>query len=356
MITETKLRVNEWVTSPKSCFLLGAGCSKCAGKLLIGDLTKKVLASLDPDIDKEFKRLKKIGTRTPTIEDLINYLIRNQCILQTLEDTSVYPLKASWVDKSLLDIKSKIVETIIDDWIESPTHANFLRCICRTRSKDVRDIFTLNYDTVIESTLDHLRFHYIDGFRGSRNGWFDPLVFDEDPVSDPYFRIYKLHGSINWCRESSGHVRRTIVSATIPIKDPVVVYPSEQKYLQTQFGIYETLMERFRKRLQVRNSNNYLVTIGYSFNDEHINEAIIDAIQKNNNLTAIAFVGRDPDSDYQQKNFESIEERCDHRFNAYIGNSFHVGNALDPICTKDLLKEELWKFENLVNYITGSAL
>lgn len=357
MKVDTKERVLEWMTSPDSCFLIGAGCSLCAGKPLIGALTDSVINNIDASIKEEFNGLKITGSRQPTIEDLINYLIRYQCILQTVKDTKRHPLQPDWIDSALDSIKKEIVGHIADKWAESPTHARFLQRICGAWSKSVRDIFTLNYDTVIEATLDHLRFHYVDGFRGSRHAWFDPSVFDEEPVSNPYFRVYKLHGSINWLRESTGHVRRTIINSKSDIGDPVVVYPSEQKYLQTQFGIYEVIIGRFRERLRENRANNFLVTLGYSYNDEHINEAIIDAvIAKNSNLTVIAFVGPDSNIDEQKKRFKAIEERCDNRFNAYVGNMFHVGGALDDASTKTLLREELWKFESLVDYITGAAV
>jgi hypothetical protein len=351
---KTKEQVLEWLTSPDSCFLIGAGCSLCAKKPLIGELTDSVLKSIDASIKQEFDGLKSTGSRPPTIEDLINYLVRYQCILQTVSDPTKHKLRPDWIETSLQSIKKGIVEKIIDKWDESQIHARFLKRIC---AKSVRDIFTLNYDTVIEATLDNLRFHYVDGFRGSRNGWFDPSVFDEEPVSSPYFRVYKLHGSINWIRGSTDHIRRVIVSSVADIKDPVVVYPSEQKYLQTQFGAYEILISRFRERLREDRPNNCLVTLGYSYNDEHINEAIIDAIGwKNTNLTVIAFVGPDSDIDEQRKQFQAIEARCDQRFNAYVGNKFHVGGALDDASTKVLLREELWMFEKLVDYITGATV
>jgi len=351
---DTKERVLEWMTSQDSCFLIGAGCSRCAGKPLIGALTDSVLKDVDVSIKNEFDGLMSTGSRSPTIEDLINYLVRYQCILQTVRDTTGHRLQPDWIETSLQSIKKGIVDKIIDKWTESTIHARFLQRIC---TKSVRDIFTLNYDTLIEATLDNLRFHYADGFRGSRNGWFDPSVFDEEPVSNPYFRVYKLHGSINWIRESTNHVRRAVVSSGADIKDPVVVYPSEQKYLQTQFGVYEVLIGRFRERLRANRPNNCLVTLGYSYNDEHINEAIIDAVgSKNSNLTVIAFVGPDSDIDEQKNRFQAIEARCEQRFNAYVGSIFHVGDALDDASTKTLLREELWMFEKLVDYIAGATV
>jgi hypothetical protein len=229
MIGETKERVLEWMTSPDSCFLIGAGCSRCAGKPLIGALTDNVLNNVDPKIKIEFDRLKGMGSRPPTIEDLINYLVRYQFILQTVHDTKGHGITPDWIDNSLEAIKKEIVTQIVDTWLESDVHARFLQRISVAHSMLGRDIFTLNYDTLIEATLDDLRYHYVDGFRGSRRGWFDAAIYDERPANNSYFRIYKLHGSINWLRESTGHVRRAVVNSAADITDPVVVYPSEQK-------------------------------------------------------------------------------------------------------------------------------
>lgn len=356
MTGETKERVLQWITGSDTCFLIGAGCSRCADKPLIEELTTKVIANVHQGIKTEFDGLKSRGIRPPTIEDLINYLVRYSLILQTVQNQSNHTMTPEWIENALQEIKKEIVKNIVDLWVPSSVHARFLQRVGK-RSKISRDIFTLNYDTIFEATLDHLRFPYVDGFRGSQNAWFDPSVFEEEPEIASNFRIYKLHGSINWVRENTGHVRRMVIRSADDITDQaVVVYPSEQKYLQTQFGVYETLIGRFRNRLRKNDVNNCLVIFGYSFNDEHINEAIIDAVRTiGSNLTVIAFVGPAAKADEQKLQLKAIAARCDDRFNAYVGNSFYVGEALDENESKTLLAEELWKFENLVDYIAGAA-
>lgn len=355
MHTRTKERVLQWITGSDTSFLVGAGCSRCAGKPLIGDLTKNVLSKVDSQIGIQFDALRTTSMRAPTIEDLINYLTRYRSILQTLKDTSSHPFPPTWADDALQAIKNEVVNQIADDWVHSAVHARFLRRVAGNRPGAGRDIFSLNYDTVIEATLDHLRYHYTDGFRGARRAWFDPTVFDELPVCTPSFKIHKLHGSVNWLREDTGHVRRSVVRTAADVTEAVVVYPSEQKYLQTQFGVYETLIGRFRSRLRAPSVNNCLVTLGYSFNDEHINEAIIDAINApGSNLTVIAFVGPDDNTAGQTEQFRTIEARCDSRFNAFVGDFLCIGGALDSSESQALLDANLWRFENLVDYIAGS--
>lgn len=353
---EMRERVTEWLTSSDTCFLLGAGCSRCAGKPLIGKLTADVLAKLHVDVKTAFAGLKPIGGRLPTIEDLINYLVRYNAILATVSDPGSHKFDPTWIEGALKEIKREIVAAIVDDWATSPIHERFFQRLAGHRRPI--DVFSLNYDTLIEATLDGMRAGYTDGFRGSNRAWFDPTTFDEIPPNSGIIRIFKLHGSINWLRENSGHVRRAVVRTVDDLTDePVVVYPSEQKYLQTQYGIYETMLGRFRSRLRANGVNARLVTMGYSFNDDHINEAIIDAVRATgSNLTVIAFIGPDTDPVLQAGRLQAIADRCDQRFNAYVGDSTSIGHALPGDETKDLLKENLWQFEKIVDFVAGGPV
>lgn len=323
----------------------------------MGTLTERVLEDASSRLLDQFKLLKPNGDREPTVEDLINYLVRYRDILNTITNEGGHPITTEDIDEWLTLIKRKIVSEVADDWESSDYHLRFLKRICNPRQGRSRDIFSLNYDTVVEASLDHLRISYVDGFRGTNRAWFEPEVFDKVEGSSPFFRVFKLHGSINWTRDDEGHVRRGRNANEDASGEPVVVYPSEQKYLQTQYGVYETLISLFRNRMRQTGANNCLVVLGYSFNDEHINEAIIDAIvAPNSNLTVISFVGPDSDSDKQVNRLRALASRSDHRFNAFIGSGDtgnFVGHALDEISAKAVLDEELWKFEKMVTFIAG---
>ena len=45
MSSDIREQITEWFTGNDTCFLVGAGCSACAGKPLIGKLTENVEAS-----------------------------------------------------------------------------------------------------------------------------------------------------------------------------------------------------------------------------------------------------------------------------------------------------------------------
>ena len=349
MEKHARKQIMERLTAPDTCYLLGAGCSKCADKPLIRELTRSVLEKADHELSALFKTLKRVNDRNPTVEDLINCLLRYRDVL-TISDTEITDLDTDKIDKWIQEIRRKIVATIEDDWIPSEYHRRFFSRL--KLSNRHRDIFSLNYDTVIESSLDDERLSYIDGFRGSNWAWFDPQVFEE---SNSSFRIFKLHGSVNWIRDKQEVIRRTAKRQD----DPIVVYPSEQKYIETKFGIYEELMMQFRNRLRKNKQNNCLVTLGYSFNDAHINEAICDSIvARGSYLTVIAFIGPDGKSSDQYARIEELAAKCDSRFNAFIGDGEQgkfIGQFISKSSEQNVLDAGLWQYENFVNLIDGGA-
>ena len=355
MSSNVREKIMGWLTGDESCFLLGAGCSLCAGKPLIAKLTEQVVGK-NSALSEHLKKIKPTDGHPATIEDLINYFIRCKSMLDTTRENKIQGISAGQTDNFLKEIKDKIVEKFSDNWESSPVHERFLQRLCDRKQMRPRDIFSLNYDTVLEASLDELRLPYVDGFRGANRAWFDAETFSS---SDAVCRIFKLHGSINWVRDTDGNVRRRHGrDKNMHNDESIVVYPSEQKYIQTQYGVYETLIGQFRERLRNPGiTNNCLIVLGYSFNDQHINEAICDAVTSTDNLTVVAFVGPESDSEKQAKRFDEIERRCKSRFNTFIG----TGKARRPIghATDDeeeeqeILDLDLWKFEKLVDYIAG---
>ena len=359
MASDIRELITEWMIGADTCFLLGAGCSVCAGKPLINELTKKILTGTEDKLQQQFEGLKTTAGRAATIEDLMTYLERYRDILNTITSGEGHGVSIEEIDNWLAKIKVEIINAIADDWRPSTHHMRFLQRVQNPRQGLPRDLFSLNYDTVLEASLDELRLSYVDGFRGTNRAWFDPDGFDKSGANSPLFRVFKLHGSINWTRDNDGYVRRCRDVRACVNDKPIVVYPSEQKYLQTQYGVYETLMARFRNRLQTSDANNRLVVLGYSFNDEHINEAICNAVTaRDNNLTVVSFVGQETDRAKQIERLNTIARRCDSRFNAFIGggdSGQFVGHALDEVGARAVLKAELWRFENLVTLIAGEV-
>lgn len=342
----------DWFTRSETLYLIGAGCSKCCDKPLIGELTKIVISEQNADVQSLFDDLSSENQTPLNIEDFLNFLLGMLSLSKKTTRQLVTNFSNDAIDDAIMSICRSIVQAIADDWQSSDYHARFLRRVAQDGK--ARDIFTLNYDTLIESTLEDLMFPYVDGFHGANRAFFDHTLFEQTRTPNPKFNLFKLHGSINWVRDANEVPRRIPLNSLDDSLDRLLIYPSEQKYIETRYGIYENLMKIFRHKLRSSKSNTLLVTLGYSFNDLHINEAIIDAISTdNNNLTLIGFVGADTDLAGQQARLEKIALRRPSQINFYVGNKFFIGDALDRGESEDLLSRDLWRFECAVDFIAG---
>ncbi|WP_114788839.1 SIR2 family protein [Niabella yanshanensis] len=157
------------------------------------------------------------------------------------------------------------------------------------------NIFTTNYDLYSEKAMDLLGIHYVNGFTGGISKFFNPAIFNyalaekmdlsqsKWSVIDNFFYLYKVHGSVNWV-EAKGQRQNKLFNVK-EIQDPeyarlkdestIMIHPTPLKYNASLGSPYSDLFREFQRKLM--QNNNILVTVGYSFNDEHINNLIFQA-------------------------------------------------------------------------------
>jgi len=225
------------------------------------------------DLDEEKNegaREKEIsyGERiTKIIENARNFLLEKM-----LNESSI----SKRADEPLLDIYKKF----------------YRKLLSRNSTLPRLNIFTTNYDLYSERAMDLLGIHYVNGFTGGISKFFNPTIFNyalaekmdlsqtKWNVIDNFFYLYKIHGSVNWI-EDEGENKLFNVRE---IQDPkfetlrrkeTMIYPTPLKYNASFGSPYSDLFREFQKKLMM--NNNILVTIGYSFNDEHINNLIFQA-------------------------------------------------------------------------------
>jgi hypothetical protein len=79
------------------------------------------------------------------------------------------------------------------------------------------EVFTVNYDTLVERGLESVGAPFFDGFVGTIRAPFRAdLVEDLNPSSatrlpPSFVRLWKLHGSVNWLLDTASDRRRIIV-------------------------------------------------------------------------------------------------------------------------------------------------
>jgi hypothetical protein len=327
LINEFHKQIPALLSQTRVSFLIGAGCSRCAGLPLMGSLTQQVCDRLSPDTtcDKDLKsafellneiRNRYIGVETASIEDYLSEIqdidaILSRQIAKGVENPIYHSgsneYKFEHTQLILKKIKENIADILKNGVTSIDTHRSFTRAVHyklikgRERAQAPVNYFILNYDTLFEDALALEGVTFSDGFIGGATAWWDPQCFGgEDQLTfgqrQLEARIYKLHGSIDWVRPEKSElpirVRTTLpVEGIIGRGEPVVIYPASNKYKVTQHDPYSQMMISFRKHL-ARTSNHVLGIIGYSFNDEHINVEIESGIQRSNGaLSVIIFFG-----------------------------------------------------------------
>lgn len=171
-------------------------------------------------------------------------------------------------------------------------YQNLLRkLLTRPLNLQRTNIFSLNYDTLVEQASDATGVVLLDGFVGTQCRVFRPESWEQDlyfPAEttegrvhrfDRVLHLYKLHGSITWTshRRSIEDPYGIRSSAFDPKStQPILIFPTPAKYSETLGLPYSELFRRFANAL-VR-PQSVLFTIGYGFGDEHVNAIIRQAL------------------------------------------------------------------------------
>lgn len=170
----------------------------------------------------------------------------------------------------------------------------------RTGTRDRLNIFTTNYDRLIEAGADVAGLRLIDRFVGALSPVFRSSRIDVDMHYNPpgirgeprylegVARFTKLHGSLDWINVNND-IRRIGLPFGAESLNPfleaaglstdyssLMIYPNSAKDRETAEYPYVELFRDFAAALCRPNST--LVTYGYSFGDDHINRVIRDML------------------------------------------------------------------------------
>lgn len=150
------------------------------------------------------------------------------------------------------------------------------------------EIFTTNYDCLIERSCENARVPVFDGFVGTRDPFFYPECLDDDAELPRarWVRLWKLHGSVNWLTKSVGGRKRIV--RTVPSASGELIFPSDRKYDESRQLPYIAYMDRLARLLG--SEHMILVTSGYSFGDEHINAIIFGALDSQPTANVVALM------------------------------------------------------------------
>jgi hypothetical protein len=351
-------------------FLIGAGCSKCAGLPLMEELTAKVLDSgeLDAGTTDILKGIQDsfTGASGPNIEDYLSEIIDLLAIAERrtergATDNQISIKNKQYSGQQLRESAEKIKRTISgiiergDTKIDVAVHREFVKAVHRpirpgkTDSLGCVDYICLNYDTLLEDALALEKISFSDGLDGGVTGWWNPAVFERDGLSS---RIFKLHGSINWC-EFNGDPLPRRVAGNINVQPEgdkrILIWPASTKYRETQRDPYAQLAEHGRRALRaVPGSQKILITCGYRFGDSHINLEVDRALRESDGRLTVVVFTSDNDPQGQLKMWHDDPAITEQVLIFANRGFFHGSNKTSS--GADLL---WWKFENLTRLLGG---
>lgn len=242
---EDNLKVNalmlnkNLISSSHINFLFGAGVNGRAFPQLNGFIeTIELLKSL-------------LNREVTSFEADINSLVehdRKEVYEQFKKEFILFEKEVKYNDDSLIHLREMLQE--IYKIVEKTEN--------RQRDMKQINIYTLNYDTIVEHILDSLG--YLNNSVSASNlgeniKFLDLVAYDYTTYKYmPSFMISKLHGDINR-----------------------PIYPGVNKYHTSLASEYFEI--NFRMKEQLCKYNSVLFVIGYSCNDEHINKILLDCMK-----------------------------------------------------------------------------
>ena len=259
------------------CVLLGAGIANACGLPDVGGIGKRILEKLEAE-DKEAFELQLSGR---SLEEALSRIRRISALLGSGEDT-VNGLTAERANKLDNTVCRIIVEALRIEDAENLTPVDCLAAwVARANYRQPVELFTLNYDLLLETALEKMRAPYFDGFIGTLEARFDTELSEApsgpNTESMPAFfaRLWKLHGSVNWAWNDDREIVRLGYEVPAEADRTAAIYPSDAKYEESRRVPFVVLQDIFRKTLH--QPETLVMITGYSFGDDHINEQLFHA-------------------------------------------------------------------------------
>jgi len=323
-IESARQAISEAMNAKNIAFLLGAGCSSMMkdkrelgiatmaplAKEFCGETLEARAAGFYTDPPKEGGapwRLTKVEIDyldalgidlakdySRNLERLMEVLFAQRFVLRQSENPDLHPYRAvlDGIIKKVRDflwtrITKGAFATEGDTTVRDLYERFYKKLVLRDRSLPRPWVFTTNYDHFSELAMDRLGIPYANGFSGVVERRFNPAIFryalaeQLDVASrkwtavDAFVYLCKLHGSVTWTEDDHG---------LFPIKEvwppestnQMLIYPTPAKQNSSLGSPYADLFREFQSRI-VR-EQSVLITAGYAFGDEHLNNIIYQAL------------------------------------------------------------------------------
>lgn len=341
---------NEVLSSKNLTFLFGAGCSSQLsenkeeqGIPTMGPMAQGLLAEDNTGTATRYGLTAEIKDSLTTdlgidlsneayawnLERLMEVLFGFQFALDQTGNPSLTEAKKA-VDSAIDSIKNYVFDTCNEGQHKSSAsnvlklYQTFYRKLSqRSRSLPRPTVATTNYDLFNEIAMDRIGVPYINGFLGSIEKRFNPASFRYtiaqrlDLTSqrwtslDNLVYFLKLHGSLNWHAVDDGlfPVEERPISESRDGK-AMLIYPTPAKQNASFAAPYSDIFREFQTK--VVQEQSALVTVGYGFGDEHVNNIIYQALTIPT-FRLLVFAKPEFDARISNKHVKTLQELNDPR-------------------------------------------
>jgi hypothetical protein len=270
----------EILSTPKQVgLLIGAGVSKACGLPNVEDLTievRKVITN---------SKLLELIDEGDNVETILNKIQQLSSLIKG--NKKVNNLTISIINNIEKEIKKVIFEKLtltvnFDKLCHLVIWLNFIN------QEHEKEIFSLNYDLLLEMALEKKDIPYFSGFIGNVKPFFVPDSVDDFTglyVKRSWTKLWKIHGSLNF--KKSKEMKIFIQNYPNNEYEDLLIYPSMDKYLSSRKAPFISYLDRLRKYLLI--NEKIVLILGYSFSDDHINDLIINGLNNNTRLSIFAF-------------------------------------------------------------------
>ena len=308
-------RIEPWLTalfqSEHLSLLVGTGLTTGICNIAgvdAADMQAAEFSNLKEEIEKGATlTAERMGRGKPNFEDSIRTANVFLSYLELAEKKEAKALREE-IEKKMEEFINSILKSEADFAASERKTEAFNRLISfllsfvsRAGTRDRVNIFTTNYDRLIEEAADLAGIHLIDRFIGKLSPVFrasrlnldlhynPPGIRGEPRYLEGVARFTKLHGSLDWVK--TGRLIRRIglpfgAEKISPYLNApglrcspgfdLMIYPNSAKDKETTAYPYVELFRDFAAAICRPNST--VVTYGYGFGDDHINRVLMDML------------------------------------------------------------------------------
>lgn len=377
VVKEIKELKNQLAYSKNIGFFFGAGTSCALNIPNIAMLTAGIEKNLKGDHLNNFKlvrdNLKATLGKDVNIEEILNHIRRIREITNEKADQDFIKVTgeaAKNLDKEICNQIYNIIEEA-EGKADLKNPRKFFAWLNILNNEYSKEVFTTNYDLIIEKSLEQSQIPYFDGFVGS----YEPFFWQES-IEQPtgktdmtrnWIRLWKIHGSLSWFwKEDKKNNSQKIIrvgkfdNASTTDKE-LVIYPSKEKYDSSRKQPFISYFDRLKNFLS--SGELLFIFTGFSFSDQHINEIIFNCLRQNNRLFCIVLCY----TDKEVENLHNLTNSSYMNLNVFGPKKAIVNGTLsDWAFDKTLLKDtekfdtywdegkselKLGDFNQLVNFL-----